>query len=227
MSAREAWHCRCGCNNQSKQVDCYSCGKPRTEGEVVTMEDVGRAMGAITAAESAGIPKAVAERDVLGVLTPAQYRAQTLGEPHAAEPAGCTCGEHPGPGHLIGCPVRVAMEVAQEARSPKPEAHSAAEPAENPAAWACPYCNTVNDGDFPNCRKCKRPSRVIGAAPPEVIDGYEVRDGLVSPRPPVMPACTCDCVDGEEHLAVCAITRAIRGQAADGGPTAKALEGER
>lgn len=28
---REAWQCSCGCNNKANQVDCYSCGKPKTE----------------------------------------------------------------------------------------------------------------------------------------------------------------------------------------------------
>lgn len=26
------WKCECGCNNQPKQVDCYSCGLPKKSG---------------------------------------------------------------------------------------------------------------------------------------------------------------------------------------------------
>ena len=47
----DSWWCRCGCNNRSNQVDCYSCGTPRSECEVVPIEDVGRAIAALTACE--------------------------------------------------------------------------------------------------------------------------------------------------------------------------------
>lgn len=59
----------------------------------------------------------------------------------------------------------------------------------------------------------------------EACDGHEVRDGLVVRPPPVMPACTCNSSEGEYHKPHCAIVRAIRGQSADGGPTANWREG--
>ena len=82
-----AWKCCCGCNNRPPQVDCYSCGKPRTERAWHDPDCRCEFCKSKPADEPAGVPQAVAERDVLGDLTPAQYRAHIFGT-SASEPAG-------------------------------------------------------------------------------------------------------------------------------------------
>ncbi len=62
----DVWRCYCGCLNGRKQVDCYSCGSPRIEGEVVPIEDVGQAIAA-AAAEPAGVPPDVSKRLTVAV----------------------------------------------------------------------------------------------------------------------------------------------------------------